>query len=58
LRLILDINENRPADVVPEPLIVQNEVTNFVGELVTLPAALQSPGTLTLRLLEPPHARL
>ncbi len=36
--------KHRPADVVPQPLVVKYELANRVRELVTLPLALESPG--------------
>src|SRR5687767_15676061 len=38
--------EHRPADVVPQPLVVEDELANRLRELVALPPALQSPGAL------------
>src|SRR5437016_7163836 len=35
--------KHRPADVVPQPLVVKNELANRLRELVTLPLALESP---------------
>src|SRR5207247_2601206 len=35
--------KHRPADIVPQPLVVEHEIANRVRELVTLPSALQSP---------------
>src|SRR6478735_4821117 len=35
--------EYRPADVVAQPLVVEDEVVDRVRKLVTLPPALQSP---------------
>src|SRR5258708_6921800 len=35
--------EHRPADVVPQPLIVEHELANRLRELVALPPALESP---------------
>ena len=40
--------EHRPADIVPQPLVVKYELANLLRELVTLPPALASPCTLTL----------
>src|SRR5438132_12318994 len=40
--------EDRPADVVPQPLVVEYELTNRLGELVALPPALESPCALAL----------
>src|SRR5215468_3997015 len=42
--------EHRPADVVPQPLVVKHELANRLRELVTLPPALQPPGALALAL--------
>jgi hypothetical protein len=36
--------EYRPADVVPQPLVVKHEFTNRLRELVALPVAFESPG--------------
>src|SRR4051812_14865105 len=38
--------EHRPADVVPQPLVVEDERANRLRELVALPPALASPGAL------------
>ena len=40
--------KHRPADVVPQPLVVKYELANRVWELVTLPPALESPCALAL----------
>src|SRR2546423_13114340 len=40
--------EHRPADVVPQTLIVEHELANRLGELVALPQALESPCALAL----------
>src|SRR5712671_6112987 len=40
--------EHRPADVVPQPLIVEHELANRLRELVALPPALESPFPLAL----------
>jgi len=40
--------EHRPADVVPQPLVVEYEIANRLRELVTLPPALESPCTIAL----------
>src|SRR5215468_287147 len=40
--------KDRPADVVPQPLVVKYEFANRLRELVTLPPALQPPGALAL----------
>src|SRR5258706_1907561 len=40
--------EYRPADVVPQPLIVEHELANRLWELVALPPALESPCPLAL----------
>ncbi len=42
--------KHRPADVVPQPLVVKYEFANCVRELVTLPLALESPCGLALAL--------
>jgi hypothetical protein len=39
--------KDRPADVVPQTLVVKDQVANPLRELVTLPVALESPGGLT-----------
>lgn len=38
--------EHRPAEVVPQPLVVEDELANRLRELVALPAALAPPGAL------------
>jgi hypothetical protein len=40
--------KHRPADVVPQPLVVKYELANPLRELVTLPPALESPCGLAL----------
>src|SRR3954452_7046420 len=40
--------EDRPADVVPQPLVVEHELADRVRELVTLPAAFASRGTVAV----------
>src|SRR6266403_6223843 len=40
--------EHRPADVVPQPLVVEDELANRLRELVALPPALESPCALAL----------
>src|SRR3954468_14577215 len=40
--------EHRPADVVPQPLVVKYELANGLRELVTLPPALESPCAVAL----------
>jgi hypothetical protein len=40
--------KHRPADVVPQPLVVKYELANPLRELVTLPPALESPRALGL----------
>src|SRR5438132_8004929 len=40
--------EYRPADVVPQPLIVEDELADRLRELVALPPALESPCALAL----------
>jgi hypothetical protein len=42
--------KHRPADVVPQALIVKYEFTNIGWELVTLPLALASAGGLCFAL--------
>src|SRR5438552_16770850 len=42
--------EHRPADVVPQPLVVEYELANRLRELVALPPALESPCALALSL--------
>src|SRR5450759_1910303 len=40
--------EHRPADVVPQPLVVEYELANRLRELVALPPARESPCALAL----------
>src|SRR5207237_1480906 len=40
--------EDRPADLVSQPLIVQDEFANHIRELIALPTALEPAGALTL----------
>src|SRR5258708_25947322 len=40
--------ERRPADVVSQPLIIQDQFADRVRELFTLPSALEPPGVFTL----------
>src|SRR5438270_3862959 len=40
--------EHRPADVVPQPLVVEYELANRFRELVALPPTLESPCALAL----------
>src|SRR6185437_397340 len=40
--------EHRPADVVSQSLIIQDQLADRLRELVALPAALEPPGALTL----------
>jgi hypothetical protein len=40
--------EDRPADGVPQPLVVEDELANRLRELVALPPALESPCALAL----------
>src|SRR5947199_8311969 len=40
--------KHRPADVVPQPLVVKDELANRLRELITLPLALESPCGLAL----------
>src|SRR5262252_6073654 len=42
--------KHRPADVVPQPLVIKYELADRLRELVTLPPALQPPGALALAL--------
>jgi hypothetical protein len=42
--------KNRPADVVAEPLVVEYELANRLGKLVTLPPARKSPCPVGLAL--------
>src|SRR5438552_170040 len=42
--------EHRPADVVPQPLVVEYELANGLRELVALPPALESTGAVALSL--------
>src|SRR5438105_1110551 len=46
--------EHRPADVVPQPLVVEYELANRLRELVALPPALESPCALAARQRVPP----
>src|SRR5215831_690241 len=43
--------EHRPADVVPQPLIVQDELANRLRKLLTLPLALSPCRGIALALL-------
>src|SRR5689334_13092025 len=40
--------EHRPADVVSQPLIIDDQFTNRIWELFTLPAALEPAGAFAL----------
>src|ERR1700681_4894822 len=40
--------EHRPADVVPQPLVVEYELADRLRELVALPPALESPCAFVL----------
>src|SRR5256884_6726182 len=40
--------EDRPADVVPQPLVVEYELADRLRELVALPPALEAPCALVL----------
>src|SRR5471030_2260882 len=40
--------KHRPADLVSQPLILQDEFANRIGELFALPMALEPAGALTL----------
>jgi hypothetical protein len=40
--------KHRPADAVPQPLVVKYELANRLRELVTLPPALESPCAVAL----------
>src|SRR4051794_31432474 len=42
--------KRRPADAVPQPLVVKYEFANRLRELVTLPPAFESPGAVALAL--------
>jgi hypothetical protein len=42
--------EHRPADVVSQPLIIDDQFTNRIWELFTLPQALEPTGLFTLAL--------
>jgi len=42
--------EDRPADVVPQPLVVEYELADRLRELVALPPALESPCALALSI--------
>ncbi len=44
----LSAGEHKPADVVPQPLVVEYELANRLRELVALPPALESPCALAL----------
>src|SRR5256714_3413889 len=44
----LSAAEHRPADVVPCPLVVEDELANRLRELVALPPALEFPGAFAL----------
>jgi hypothetical protein len=35
--------KHRPADVVPQPLVIKHELANSLRQLITLPLALESP---------------
>ncbi len=49
--------KHRPADVVPQPLVVKYELANRLRELVTLPLALESPCALALAFRARQHVR-
>src|SRR3954454_7790865 len=40
----------RPADVVPQPLVIKHELANSLRQLITLPLALESPCSLALAI--------
>src|SRR3989441_13217959 len=40
--------EHRPADFVPQPLVIEYELANRLRELVALPPAFESPSALAL----------
>src|SRR5919198_2758533 len=40
--------KHRPADVVPQPLVIQYELANRLRQLITLPLTLESPRCLAL----------
>src|SRR3954453_23696050 len=40
--------EDRPADVVPQPFVVEHELTDRLGELAALPSTLEPPCALDL----------
>src|SRR5439155_20487849 len=42
--------EHRPADVLPQPLVIEYELANRLRELVALPPAFESPCALALSL--------
>src|SRR4051794_23363960 len=42
--------EHRPAEVVAQPLVIEHQFADRRRELVTLPAALQSPGGIAVAL--------
>src|SRR5262249_42482785 len=48
IQLYLSAVEHRPADGVPQPLVVEYEFANRLRELVALPPALASPCLLAL----------
>src|SRR5207248_182619 len=45
--------EHRPADVVPQPLVVEYELANRLRELVALPPALEPPCAVAGQEAEP-----
>ena len=49
VRAPLSAVKHWPADVVAQPLVVENELANRLRELVALPQALKSPRAVALR---------
>ena len=49
--------EREPAQLVAQPLVVEHEVADLVGQLVALPLALQAAGLLARRLRALPLGR-
>src|SRR6202158_4672390 len=45
---VLSADEHRPADVVPYPLVVEDELANRLREMIALPPALEFPCTPAL----------
>jgi hypothetical protein len=42
--------KHRPADLVPQPLVIKHERTNSLRQLIALPLALESPCRLALAI--------